>query len=267
MQSKKQKEEDASKKRQLLSSQIETQSKRRRLNTSNPLRAFSSAHPSPHLIPAASDLPLTTVVEAVITVLQTSSPTSFAAAIDAVRQFLPPTPAEPVTASTPVEVSTTPKPEAPTAAIDPLAFDLGADVLDIKAEVPAEPEVEAEPEEIVNHAVAFEPVGAALGDGELSAPLELTTVAKEAMIVASLKRVCAAGLEGADSTVWVPLVSRLITRGLEVLADEESSSSGTAGRAEPLREVLFAFVTSDLQARYVGCSSSFRQRFADELFP
>ncbi|GAA5855379.1 hypothetical protein JCM8547_009056 [Rhodosporidiobolus lusitaniae] len=256
-QAKQQREEEASKKRQLLPSEIDHQAKRRRLNCNvDVVQAFSASHHLPlHAIPAAADLPVNVVVEAIVAVLQGTSPSAFSSAIEAVRRRLPapsatPAPA-PAAAPTPLEAAPQPS-EAVAPAVDPLALDLGADELDIKPEVPPEPEVEAEAEEPVNHAVAFEPVGAGLDEGELAAPFEITTAAKEAMIVSSLRRVCAAGLEGANSAVWVPLVSRLITRGLEVLSEEEEpreGGMGRLGRADNLREVLFAFVTGDLQSR------------------
>ncbi|GAA5909818.1 hypothetical protein JCM6882_002685 [Rhodosporidiobolus microsporus] len=277
-------EEEASRKRQLLSSEIDQQAKRRRLNpTVDSVRAFSAANPNPSQhVPPVVDLPLAAVVDAVVAILQNTSSNSFSAAIEAVRRQLPPpstgssTPLaandsaqhpETAPSSSFAAAAAPPAPSAP--AVNPLALDLGADELDLKPEVPPEPSTsagageEAE-EEPVNHAVAFEPISAALpggADGDLSTPFELTTAARESMILGSLRRICAAGPEGANAAVWVPLVSRLITRGLEVVdEDEEDAGEGEAGekkpakgkgkeRAEPLREVLFKFITADLQSR------------------
>ncbi|GAA5942275.1 hypothetical protein JCM10213_004118 [Rhodosporidiobolus nylandii] len=260
-----QREEEASKKRALLSSQIDQQAKRRRLNSSagvvDATRAFAAANPNPgqQVLPVA-DLPLDKVVEGVITALQNVAPSAFTAAIEAVRRLLPPSSDATPLSSTPLAgtpLSNTPQPAAPPAtgpapAIDPLKLDLGDDVLDIKAEVPPEPAPEPEAEEPVDQTVAFEPVGATLGDGELATPFELTVAARNSMIVSSLKRVCAAGPDGANSAVWVPLVSRMITRGLEVLEEEEEEagkSDEVRERAEQLRTVVFDFVTEDLQSR------------------
>lgn len=88
------------------------------------------------------------------------------------------------------------------------------------------------------------------GDLELSAPFEITTEARNTMILSSLKRVCAAGAGGASSALWVPLVSRLITRGLEG-SDEGEPTEEAARRGEALREVLFSFIKGDLQTRCV----------------
>ncbi|BGO91177.1 hypothetical protein NBRC10512_005729 [Rhodotorula toruloides] len=236
------KDEEASKKRQLLASQIdEQQVKRRRLNPSvDAVRLFSAANPAfERPPPSIADLPLETVVSSLIATLQNVSDPALATAIEAVRLQLPAS-----EAMTPREG--TPKPEAP--AVDPLKLDLGADELDLKAEVPPEPAPEETEEEPIDHNVAFEPVGVAGGDLELSAPFEITTEARNTMILSSLKRVCAAGAGGASSALWVPLVSRLITRGLEG-SDEGEPTEEAARRGEALREVLFSFIKGDLQTR------------------
>ncbi|BGO96476.1 hypothetical protein NBRC10513v2_003408 [Rhodotorula toruloides] len=236
------KDEEASKKRQLLASQIdEQQVKRRRLNPSmDAVRLFSAANPAfERPPPSIADLPLETVVTSLVATLQNVSDPALATAIEAVRRQLPAS-----EALTPREG--TPKPEAP--AVDPLKLDLGADELDLKAEVPPEPAPEETEEEPVDHNVAFEPVGMAGGDLELSAPFEITTEARNTMILSSLKRVCAAGADGASSALWVPLVSRLITRGLEG-SDEGEPTEEAVRRGEALREVLFNFIKGDLQTR------------------
>jgi symplekin len=109
-------------------------------------------------------------------------------------------------------------------------------------------------EEPIDHSVAFEPVGAAGGELELSAPFEITTEARHTMILSSLKRVCTAGPDGASSALWIPLVSRLITRGLEGAEDGEPSEDAVR-RGEALREVLFNFIKGDLQTR-CACQAS-----------
>ncbi|GJN89003.1 hypothetical protein Rhopal_001974-T1 [Rhodotorula paludigena] len=254
----KQREEEASRKRQLLALQIDAQQhKRRRLNpaaaaeeSGNIVRAFQAASANPlAVIPSIEGLASATVAELVVATLQNVSAAALSTAIETVRRHLPAT-----GTATPVE--STPKPEAAPEApmIDPLKLDLGADELDIKAEVPPEPAVEEEAEEPVDHAVAFEPV--ASSDLELSAPFELTLAARETMILSSLRRVCAAGADGASAAVWIPLVSRLITRGLEgaqaaqeEAGEDEAARSEAERRGEQLRQELFTFVTGDLQSR------------------
>ncbi|GAA5991312.1 hypothetical protein JCM11641_002820 [Rhodosporidiobolus odoratus] len=264
-QARQQRDEEASKKRALLTSQIDQQAKRRRLNpssSSDTVRAFSAANPAPDMqAPSIADLPLQAVIEGVVAVLESVSPASFGAAVEAVRRQLPsdemppsqfdtspfsassidhPVVPVPSVASTPV---------APTI-IDPLQLDLGDDVLSIKAEVPPEPvrdATEAE-EEPVNLSVAFEPVNAQVGDGPLSAPLELSATAKEAMLLSTVRRVCTAGMEGARNEVWVPIISRLITRGLDRRGQAEGAAN-IADQVERLREVVWKFVVEDLQGR------------------
>ena len=90
---------------------------------------------------------------------------------------------------------------------------------------------------------------------DLAAPLELTLDARHAAVLSALKRVCAAGPDGASDKVWVPLVSRLITRGLEVEMGEgeggvsEAEREKAARRGDEMREVVFRFVAGDLQGR------------------
>lgn len=85
------------------------------------------------------------------------------------------------------------------------------------------------------------------------------------MILSSLRRVCAAGADGASAAVWIPLVSRLITRGLEgaqaaqdeagedEAGEDEAARSEAERRGEQLRQELFTFVTGDLQSRCASC--------------
>ncbi|GAA6041092.1 hypothetical protein JCM8097_004714 [Rhodosporidiobolus ruineniae] len=273
----KQREDEASKKRQLLASQVDDglQQKRRRLNPNDEvLRAFESAAPNPALAAvgrsvAAVDLPVQLVVDTVVAVLQGVSPAAFSTAIETVRRHLPPPSSAASTplASTPTPVPSTSAVPAPAPAttpsapvIDPLKLDLGADELDLKPEVPPEPAAAAggadgagaEEEEPEDHSVAFITGAAGAADGELATPLELTTAARENLILGSVRRICEAGLEGANAAVWVPLLSRLITRGLEVpdqAVEGDEAGKEARERAEKLKEVLFKFVTGDLQGR------------------
>ncbi|GAA5867661.1 hypothetical protein JCM1840_006647 [Sporobolomyces johnsonii] len=246
----KKREEDASKKRQLLSTQIdEHATKRRRLNPSVDLvRAFGAANPNAAAlaaVPTATDAQLETAVDVLLTVYQNLSDQALKAAIDAVRNQLPASEVAPSAAEE------APKDEV-AYVVDPLKLDLGDDELNIKAEVPPEP-IPEEPEHLEpeNHAIAFN-LSVSAVDDELSAPLELTLPARHAMIFSTLKRICAAGTSGVSSAVWIPLVSRLITRGLESALEEgegEEVDEEAMMRGERLRQVLFAYVTADLQPR------------------
>lgn len=149
------KDEEASKKRQLLASQIdEQQVKRRRLNPSvDAVRLFSAANPAfERPPPSIADLPLETVVSSLIATLQNVSDPALATAIEASHSIAPHKPVadfmlslvQAVRLQLPASEAMTPregtpKPEAP--AVDPLKLDLGADELDLKAEVPPEPAV------------------------------------------------------------------------------------------------------------------------------
>ncbi|GAA6021094.1 hypothetical protein JCM10207_003361 [Rhodosporidiobolus poonsookiae] len=259
-QARQRREEEASRKRQLLTSQIDQQAKRRRLNpTEDVVRAFSSVNPNPDQpVPPAASLALETVVDDIIAVLQTTSAAAFAAAIEAVRRQLPPGDAAIPSETTPLPRQPSPPAAVPAPAIDPLKLDLGADVLDLKAEVPPEPEPEAEEEEPEDHAVAFEPVNTSLALDDMSTLPELTLAAKDAMVLSCLQRICEAGTFGAQNAVWVSLVSRLITRGLEAAGDGKDGSPGENlgptgeapdSREEKLRGLLFNFITEDLQGR------------------
>ncbi|GAA6055098.1 hypothetical protein JCM3770_001798 [Rhodotorula araucariae] len=244
-------EEEASRKRALLASQIDdgASSKRRRLNPAaeDAAAAFRAANVNPGTAtPSIAELPLETVVDLLVATLQNVSSTVLGTAIETVRRHLPP-PLPDSAGATPR--AATPATE-PAPIIDPLKLDLGADELDLRAEVPPEPARDAGADDAENdapdhHAVAFAPVSAG-GAADLAAPLELTVAARHAAVVGALRRVCEAGPDGASEKVWVPLVSRLITRGLEVAAADDE---GAAPRAEEWREVLFRFVTGDLQRR------------------
>lgn len=90
------------------------------------------------------------------------------------------------------------------------------------------------------------------------------------MILSSLRRVCAAGADGASAAVWIPLVSRLITRGLEgaqaaqeEAGEDEAARSEAERRGEQLRQELFTFVTGDLQSRCASCPQDSLRRLAD----
>ncbi|GAA5853597.1 hypothetical protein JCM9279_005069 [Rhodotorula babjevae] len=270
-------DEEASRKRALLASQIDDvgggDSKRRRLNpaasvsaSEGATAAFRAANVNPGTAtPSIAELPLDMVVDLLVATLQNVSATVLGTAIDTVRRNLPQVDADARTSSLPPAVLA---PDAtPAPVIDPLKLDLGADELDLRAEVPPEP-ARAASEEADDAAAAADQAatfaatglatrpGAGAADMDLAAPLELTLDARHAAVLSALRRVCAAGPDGASDKVWVPLVSRLITRGLEVEAEE--GGAGEASEAErerarrkgdEMREVVFRFVAGDLQGR------------------
>lgn len=81
---------------------------------------------------------------------------------------------------------------------------------------------------------------------------EISNNAKTSMIQSAMRRICAAGTDGASSAIWVPLVVRLITRGLQPEEGEEDDEI-TSDRRESLRQIMFDFVIADLRSRSV-CS-------------
>ncbi|GAA5879509.1 hypothetical protein JCM3774_002703 [Rhodotorula dairenensis] len=233
-------EAEATRKRQALADQLQ-QNKRRRLNPSNEVaRLFVANNPEglARIQPAAA-LPHATVVDLLVSTLQGLSPAVLSEAISVVKREVENSRSGmPSRESTPALLEET--------IIDPLKLDLGADELDMKSEVPVEamPAENEAPVEV--HEVAFD------GDGQdgaalmVSAPYEPTVQARQALVVSALKRVCAAGAEGANAALWAPLLSRLISRGLEdpdVPADQRRETS------ENLRQHLLSFVTANLQAR------------------
>lgn len=84
--------------------------------------------------------------------------------------------------------------------------------------------------------------------GDAVSSLTLSASAKTFMIESAIRRICTAGTEGSAPAVWVPLVSRLITRGLR---PEIGEGEGVGSeRREALRKVMFEFVVEDMQTRY-----------------
>lgn len=82
---------------------------------------------------------------------------------------------------------------------------------------------------------------------DLIAPKPLSAEAKGEMVQLALKRICAAGAEGTAPGVWVPLVARLVTRGLRPDPNEDDEAGGQ--RREALRQILFDFVVIDIGNR------------------
>lgn len=78
-------------------------------------------------------------------------------------------------------------------------------------------------------------------------PKEISTSAKTAMIQSAMRRICAAGTDGASPAVWVPLVARLITRGLQ--PDDKDDDEEGRTRRDSLRQIVFDFIIADLHSR------------------
>jgi symplekin len=70
------------------------------------------------------------------------------------------------------------------------------------------------------------------------------------MIQSAMRRIFAAGTDGAAPSIWVPLVARLITRGLKpVKGENEEEDELGDERREGLRRIMFEFVVADLHSR------------------
>ncbi|GAA5993793.1 hypothetical protein JCM5350_007671 [Sporobolomyces pararoseus] len=273
--------------------EIPSTTKRRKLNPGvDLLRAFGAANLDLNAnlaaTPVASEYSLQVVVDGLMKTFETVPEAVLQRGIEMVRMVLPPSElrkgeeeesssATPTTvaptmtstvadagmngASSRMEVATEPrKEEESVKMVDPLKLDLGEEELSIKAEVPPEPIPEPEPEESTEDATLA--LSAALLAGSASAdfdlePLDLSSTAKHSLIYSTLKRICSAGSDGGvNERIWIPLVSRLITRGLEsgviLLGDQnesEQEQEARRKRGERLREILFSYVTRDLQAR------------------
>lgn len=59
-----------------------------------------------------------------------------------------------------------------------------------------------------------------------------------------MRRLCEAGIDGVAPSLWAPLVSRLITRGLG-----EAEENFEIERKEVLRGIVFEFVIGDIHSR------------------
>ncbi|GAA5990965.1 hypothetical protein JCM10908_000101 [Rhodotorula pacifica] len=237
---------ETTRKRQALADQLnaQQQNKRRRLNPSYPVAkvfAASNANGLAH-VPSVSSLPATAIVDLLVTALQSLAPTALSDAIAAVKRELE----SGDFASISREGTPAPPPIPSESTIDPLKLDLGADELEMKAEVPLDALPAEEEVQDQDHDVAFDADdhdGAALA---VSAPFELTLQARQSLVLSALKRVCAAGADGANAALWAPLLSRLISRGLE---DPGTTPEQGDETIEGLRRQLLTFVTANLQTR------------------
>lgn len=106
---------------------------------------------------------------------------------------------------------------------------------------------------VESHDIVFDPITAEnAADSTMAVPHDLSTNARDAIIMSALKRVCEAGPDGANSAVWAPLLSRLISRGLTPVED---ATERDVESAERLRQVLFTFICGHLESR-CGASAS-----------
>lgn len=86
---------------------------------------------------------------------------------------------------------------------------------------------------------------------QLEAPIEATEItdsARSLMLESTVRRLCSAGVDPNAPGIWIPLVIRLITRGLkqeEVILLGE----GEEDQRESLRQILFNFIVADFQHR------------------
>lgn len=242
--SKRKAEAEATRKRQALQDQLQSQqqNKRRRLNPSNEVaRLFAASNPEGLArVQSVAALPHAAVVDLLVSALQGVAPSTLTEAISVVKREL-----ESGRSTTPSREGT-PMLSGPVV-VDPLKLDLGADELDIKAEVPVEA-TPAEDDEVPAqvHEVAFDGDGQEAAVSLVSAPYELTLQARQALVLSALKRVCAAGADGANAALWAPLLSRLISRGLE---DPDAPAEKRDETCEDLRRHLFSFITANLQTR------------------
>ncbi|GAA5964456.1 hypothetical protein JCM8115_006320 [Rhodotorula mucilaginosa] len=242
--SKRKAEAEATRKRQALADQLQSQqqNKRRRLNPTNEVaRLFAASNPEGIArVQSVAALPHAAVVDLLVSALQGVAPSTLTEAISVVKREL-----ESSRSATPSREGT-PMLSGPVV-VDPLKLDLGADELDIKAEVPVEAtpaEDDEAPAQV--HEVAFDGDGQDAAVSLVSATYELTLQARQALVLSALKRVCAAGADGANAALWAPLLSRLISRGLE---DPDAPAEKRDETSEDLRRHLFSFITANLQTR------------------
>ncbi|GAA6019541.1 hypothetical protein JCM11491_001331 [Sporobolomyces phaffii] len=260
---------------------INPSAKRRKLNPGvDLLRAFGAANldygANLAATPVATDFSIQVAVDILIKTFETLPESVLARAVEVVKTQLPPseltrdesfstsTAARTEEPSSRVEMSAdferSSGEEMETVKMDPLKLDLGEEELNLKAEVPPEPIPEPESEEPSEDATlalsASLLADSSVEDFDLD-PVDLSLSARHALIYSTLKRICSAGGDGGvNERIWVPLVSRLITRGLEsgaMLRSEEEdpdvAQNERRARGTKLREVLFSYVTRDLQGR------------------
>ncbi|KAK4701540.1 symplekin, partial [Phenoliferia sp. Uapishka_3] len=136
--------------------------------------------------------------------------------------------------------------------IDPLKIDLGPEADDeVLQMAPPIAEVDEAADESDSENASALTTLAPTFDSQTTSLLSsssstLSQSAKSFMIESAVRRICSAGMEGAAPAVWVPLVSRLITRGL---GEGGGEGDGEEGVREKLRAVMFEFVVGDIGAR------------------
>ncbi|KAK4048377.1 hypothetical protein OIO90_005847 [Microbotryomycetes sp. JL221] len=219
-----------------------------------------------------SNLPMQLVVDLVVSNLQLVTDSVLQRVIERVRNRLPEDQRQVLHAPSPSYPALT-EVDGPSAEtfikaepIDPLAMDLGSEELDMKPEVLIEPQDEQESDQEENQDITIDfNFGSttdelrhaheidAVGSNDLS---KLSKKTKTLLVKNALKRICEAGTEGSAPAIWVPLVVRLATRGLEsqkLQVDDDIEShqddEELSNRREELRKVIFDFVTADVRNR------------------
>lgn len=126
--------------------------------------------------------------------------------------------------------------------LDPVKQDLGEEELELKVEVVDD---EANDDDQAGD-VSAQASGFTLELSDdvptLTTPAALSSSTKTSMMESAIRRICAAGAEGSAPSIWISLVSRLVTRGL---GEEEEEG----GRKESLRSIMFNFVIADVHSR------------------
>ncbi|KAM0748127.1 hypothetical protein T439DRAFT_74720 [Meredithblackwellia eburnea MCA 4105] len=209
----------------------------------------------------ATSLPLQEVVDAIVATLQGQSDIALTTRIDDARRTIAdftgtPLPAQPAPSGTHDVGLEAAKSEVE---LDPLKVDLGDDDkmdeelrANESAALAAKDRVEDESDDEPDQsALAFGMLDT--NDSDYVSSTTLSSSAKTYLIESAIKRICTAGTEGAAPAVWVPLVSRLITRGFRPEMDEGEGASDDlrekSERREGLRRIMFDFVVEDMQNR------------------
>ncbi|KDE05162.1 hypothetical protein MVLG_04407 [Microbotryum lychnidis-dioicae p1A1 Lamole] len=145
---------------------------------------------------------------------------------------------------------------------DPLKIDLGDDELVLKTDEPentaptrtkdeirasrdeGSDEDEGDGEEEDDRALPVVEFDSALTSTtkELMTSIEMSSLEKEEYLVRGVRRLCHIGAEGGDE-LWISLVTRLVTRGIE----EEEEGEGALGKR--MREEMLEFVKEDPRNR------------------
>jgi hypothetical protein len=237
-----QREEEASRKRERISDEISNVSKKRRLDsavegasqtsaaalaTANDFAVALSRTGRANPALAAFDvtaLPVAVVAELIINNFQVVNDSTLISSVEEIRRHLPQTEAA-------TELPE-PKQEAP---VDPLQMDVDEDEELFKAALPLEsvPPV----------------VQASLDTFDLPPPEEQSLAARKWLLRSIVERIAALGVDQTssvkDKEISVPLLARLVTRGLDGEDPIELEEK------ETIRQIIFHFVTEDFTQRSV----------------